>query len=527
MDNLSARIIELASGVYVIPGSTNVGVITNEVTSSNNETAAPSIEVYLVDSGCTEIDGEYVLDVLKAFFEQLGQDFRLKAILTTHGHADHCGAHNFLKDETGCELWASKNEAGHMETPIVQAATLWGGYPPHELRTLFFMPASTKVDRFISDADVIELLITFGIFKGLYNTLKSLKDVQYVKPTNKLSYFRDIPNSDVSPVTAHMLINSKNSFTIKSMPNCISSLIMSLTQKGFISVEPGQSKNDTTISITNLDENPKESFTTDEKKLYNYLGCIGQKFTLKQFNKYINSHQESFYNLLEYIKNENKRVLDSSQYTNATNKKAKSSLINYSTLLFILSFSLVFISLLLVAYGLNINYLFVLVLFIILLLGSVYCFIKSKRIPIFSQTGIDEKEEWIGLKKFMTDFSLLKEREIPELVLWEKYLVYATAFGIADKVLKQLKTKFPELNDENYIRDHYTCMYMASHPHIYHNSFSKSVSSAQSYHSAQVAVSSMSSGSGGGGGFSSGGGGRRPAEVAAVAVKNNKYKGQC
>ena len=374
---------------------------------------------------------------------------------------------------------------------------------------------------------LIELLITFGIFKSLYNTLKSLKDVQYVKPTNKLSYFRDIPNSDVSPVTAHMLINSKNSFTIKSMPNCISSLIMSLTQKGFISVEPGQSKNDTTISITNLDENTKESFTTDEKKLYNYLGCIGQKFTLKQFNKYINSHQESFYNLLEYIKNENKRVLDSSQYTNATNKKAKSSLINYSTLLFILSFSLVFISLLLVAYGLNINYLFVLVLFIILLLGSVYCFIKSKRIPIFSQTGIDEKEEWIGLKKFMTDFSLLKEREIPELVLWEKYLVYATAFGIADKVLKQLKTKFPELNDENYIRDHYTCMYMASHPHIYHNSFSKSVSSAQSYHSAQVAASAMSSGSGGGGGFSSGGGGRRPAEVAAVAVKNNKYKGQC
>ena len=62
MDNLSARIIELSSGVYVIPGSTNVGVITNEKDSS-------SVEVYLVDSGPTEIDGEYILDVLKAFFE--------------------------------------------------------------------------------------------------------------------------------------------------------------------------------------------------------------------------------------------------------------------------------------------------------------------------------------------------------------------------------------------------------------------------------------------------------------------------
>ncbi len=39
----------------------------------------------------------------------------------------------------------------------------------------------------------------------------------------------------------------------------------------------------------------------------------------------------------------------------------------------------------------------------------------------------------------MEEFSLLKEKEIPHLVLWEKFLVYATAFGIADKVIKQLK----------------------------------------------------------------------------------------
>lgn len=149
MDNLTAKIIELSSGVYVIPGTTNVGVITNEEGSA--------IEVYLIDSGCTEIDGEYVLDVLKAFFEQQGQSFTLKAIITTHGHADHCGAHNFLTQETGCKIWAAKREQGAMETPVIQSSVLWGGYPPHEMRTLFFMPSSTKVDRFISKDDVIEL----------------------------------------------------------------------------------------------------------------------------------------------------------------------------------------------------------------------------------------------------------------------------------------------------------------------------------------------------------------------------------
>ena len=168
MDNLTARIIELSSGVYVIPATTNVGVITTENGSG--------LDVYLVDSGCTEIDGEYVLDVLKAFFEQLGQSFTLKAIITTHGHADHCGAHNFLRQETGCEIWAAKHEQGAMETPIIQGSVLWGGYPPHEMRTLFFMPSPTEVNHFISKDDVIELSddrkLSFMELKGhSYETL--------------------------------------------------------------------------------------------------------------------------------------------------------------------------------------------------------------------------------------------------------------------------------------------------------------------------------------------------------------------
>ena len=44
-----------------------------------------------------------------------------------------------------------------METPIIQGTVLWGGYPPHEMRTLFFMPSPTYIDRFISKDDVIEL----------------------------------------------------------------------------------------------------------------------------------------------------------------------------------------------------------------------------------------------------------------------------------------------------------------------------------------------------------------------------------
>ncbi len=149
MDNISAKIIELASGVYVIPGNTNVGVI---ISGDSTEK-----EIYLVDSGCTEIDAEYILDVLTAFFEQQGCTFKLVGLLTTHSHPDHCGGHNYLKEHTGSLIYAAKGEQGAMETPIVQSAVLWGGYPPHELRTLYFKPAQTFVDKIISEKLEIDI----------------------------------------------------------------------------------------------------------------------------------------------------------------------------------------------------------------------------------------------------------------------------------------------------------------------------------------------------------------------------------
>lgn len=100
---------------------------------------------------------------------------------------------------------------------------------------------------------------------------------------------------------------------------------------------------------------------------------------------------------------------------------------------------------------------------------------------------------------------MLNEREVPELVLWEKYLVYATAFGIADKVLKQLKVKYPEFSDDTYLSNT-AYFYLMAHTD-FNTSFVNTVStSMQRAYQSSVASSSSSSGSGFGGGFSGGGG---------------------
>ena len=102
---------------------------------------------------------------------------------------------------------------------------------------------------------------------------------------------------------------------------------------------------------------------------------------------------------------------------------------------------------------------------------------------------------------------MLDRREVPELVIWEKYLVYATVFGIADKVIKQLKIVYPnfeEITSSNLST--YTYMNLMVNTN-FNRSFTNSINTSMS--------SVYSSGSGSGGGFSGGGGfGRRPVEVA-------------
>ena len=97
---------------------------------------------------------------------------------------------------------------------------------------------------------------------------------------------------------------------------------------------------------------------------------------------------------------------------------------------------------------------------------------------------------------------MMDQKEVPELILWEKYMVYASVFGNADKVLKQLKVRYPEFSDQEYLRTHGTYFYLLANTN-FNNSFVSTVnSSMQRAYSSSVAAASASSGGGYGGGFS-------------------------
>ena len=123
---------------------------------------------------------------------------------------------------------------------------------------------------------------------------------------------------------------------------------------------------------------------------------------------------------------------------------------------------------------------------------------------------LEEVRQVFGLKKFLKEFSLLDERHVGEVSLWKDYMIFATLFGIADQVIKDMKKVNPE-----YFNMDQVAAQMANDttlPTIYstlHSSTSRVVADKAAREAARQARASgrggHSSWGGGGGGFSGGG----------------------
>lgn len=58
--------------------------------------------------------------------------------------------------------------------------------------------------------------------------------------------------------------------------------------------------------------------------------------------------------------------------------------------------------------------------------------------------GEEFDAKWHNFKKYIQDFSLIKEYPPESVKVWNKYLVYATALGVADKVRKSMEMYLPD-----------------------------------------------------------------------------------
>lgn len=129
-------------------------------------------------------------------------------------------------------------------------------------------------------------------------------------------------------------------------------------------------------------------------------------------------------------------------------------------------------------------------------LVQIDCYDASKEAkPLgLSQRGEKLLLDIMGFKKYLLDFSLIGERSIPESIIWQDYLTFATLLGIADRAIEQFEKIYPDATaySEN-----------AHYYYLLANRYRKA-----SYETAQAARSAGSGGRssfGGGGGFRGGG----------------------
>ncbi len=362
---------------------------------------------------------------------------------------------------------------------------------------------------------IISIIIGIILIFQIKKVIERLKENKKIKPSIKLDYYRDIPREDATPAEAAYLYYFNSGGMNSQMAKILSSTMLDLCLKKYIEFEIKEGKRGKEEIIVKLVEGKNiEELKESEQTIYNLLQKIADKtnrtFTMKDFEKYAKKHYQSFFRQLDKIQTQVQKEEELLQNYNKENKKNGGKWMGIATAYIVGIAVSIGAMAVLETFHWSVLAFITLPMFILTL-----CYYTlASRYDGLTQKGVDEKEQWKALKRYMEDFSMLDEKEVPELVLWEKYLVYATTFGIADKVLKQLKVKYPEFTDETYMNTT-TYLYLmrtSSFSVSFINSLNTSVNRAyNSGVSARATANgysygNSSSGGGFGGGFSGGGG---------------------
>jgi len=308
-------------------------------------------------------------------------------------------------------------------------------------------------------------------------------------------YIRE-PPSDIKPGVLGFLMSFgvfKDSF--------LKATIMDLIHQGLINIEEDSSSKRKEILFTlnreNYEKNKENLSEFENILIKNILFDKKDSFTIKDLNKKINKNREKYYysynNFKESIEKESKKY----DFFDVKSKNVSGCVIFMGIYIPIIGFLLgIFTK----------NYTYLLWLTIL----PIYLIMSNRAITRRSYKGKEEYEKWISFKRFLNDFSNLKDYGPKSIVLWEKYLIYGTVLGVSKTVLKALKIVFPQIEDI----ERGTLILFATK-----SGFSTLESGINSLNSAigkiasatsnlyKTSRSSFSSGIGGGGGFSGGGGG--------------------
>ena len=315
----------------------------------------------------------------------------------------------------------------------------------------------------------IVLIAIYAIILVIY----IIKIVKYRKINKKendgiikkdLRYFREIPREGNSTPNEAVYIyhfekEKLETSTVQS--EMVASTILNLCLKKIITLEIEGKY----IYITLVEDG--SSLKKEEYQVYKLLSEASkgkERLEITELNDYAKKHYSNYSVYINKMVNETRNELYNLELIDKkeenTYRKSKSASIFFNIILGLYIFLLTFVAIIHVPFlqmpvdiSLAIGWRESLTNFVIAILPLVIVILYSlnlktkiqNKIAVITQKGYDEKIQWEALKRYLEDYSLIDEKEIPQLAIWERYLVYATAFGIANKVIDQMKAKYPKV----------------------------------------------------------------------------------
>ncbi|MBQ6100185.1 MAG: DUF2207 domain-containing protein [Methanobrevibacter sp.] len=305
-------------------------------------------------------------------------------------------------------------------------------------------------------------------------------------------YERDLPTDD-PPEVINALVENKSNIGTPNMEGFEAS-IMNLINKKVLKLSTRENSDTMTNDLIikfNEDENIKVS--RSEKIVLKTLSRFAQDsvLNLSELESKLSSESDAKWFMEQYEKWEEsvKKKIDLAYYFDDAGSTAISFIAIGGIIFGIIIAVLGFLTNLSNGFYSLVGGIFLIVFSVALL------FLDEDIFGRWTENGRVFYLKWNNLRKFLEDNSLINEHPPESIVVWNKYLVYGTALGVADSVYEAMKLQVPnisEYDDSVFMYHHYGGYYMM------HHAFSTGQSAANP---------SSDSGSFGGFGGGSGGGG--------------------